>query len=117
MCVLITNNPVLSIKVIDNLHFTQKLFEIIVSQINVIRYSFEYKRILMAFTSILSIDYSHLPNILQKNLDFIVNKIVDLSEQLTKIYENKLSKNDNDEVILIFIISLNLIKNNLSRQK
>jgi hypothetical protein len=82
-------NPKLTNSIIEGMNLTQQLFEMWISQINNLRYDFEYRRTVMAFSSILLINRNELNPVISDNLSFMMIRIIELFNKLTVIRENK----------------------------
>jgi hypothetical protein len=86
---------------LENLNITPQLFELWTDLINNMRFEFEYRRTMMAFTALLSLDYCNMNSVIRDNLLFLFEKTVDLSLKIFLLKEKK--EEAADEVKFIFI--------------
>jgi hypothetical protein len=75
--------------ILDEMKITHHLFEMWIPLIENMRFDFEYRRTMMAFTSLLLIDYNSLNPVIRDNLPFVVGKVVELCKKITEIKERK----------------------------
>ncbi len=68
---------------------TADVFELWINLIPYMKYDFEWRRSMMAFSSIIIIDPSNLNQILKNNLSFILKKIIYFGEKLLENIKRK----------------------------
>ena len=97
-------NPELTLRYLDSVHFLNNLFETWTLLIPDFTFDFEYRRSLFGFSSLLLVDQRKLPDILQKNMTFIMKKIFFLVVKITEMKE----KAEIEEVRLYCFIAYNV---------